>query len=856
MIHLKPKNDVEMESIRQDRLESLEAELRWDLESRTLVINILTLLNQHAIDTKVVKKIIDMVKKFTGFDAAAVRMRKGEDFPYVFANGLDDDFIEAENSICARDKSGEMVRDSEGNPILECICGQVIRGNVDSSLPFFTDWGSFWTNGRSRLLASRHGDGIERMVRRRFNSCGWESIAIIPLRSSHEIVGLLQFNDRRENCFSPEIMLFFEAIGSIIGIVFARLEAEQGLLRAKEELEHRVKMRTAALLSAKKDLELEIEERKTVEQELLMAQHRLELAMAASNLTTWDWDLEADQVYFDQRWCSIMGYSFHKIESNFECWQNRIHPQDKLRVLQSLKASLSYPSQSFLEVEYRLGGEAAEEYRWILDRGKVVERDDKGKPLRMVGISLDITDRRRMEEELHESAERFRGIFESARECIFVKNALLQYTHVNPAFASMMGLRETEVVGRTDSELYDSDAATILCEVDRRVLGGESVEQEHTRVVGKLRRTFLDTKVPMRNNRGEILGIMGISMEITDRKRTQCLRSVSESDCKSAAMRSTLHTARLAAETDTIILLMGESGSGKDYIARYIHDHSKRTNGPFFSINCAAVSPELAESELFGYESGAFTGSKGPKRGLLELAEGGTILLNEIGELSLQLQAKLLTFLDTRQFTRVGGVKVFTVNARLIAATNRDLEKEVELGRFRQDLFYRLDVFAIEIPPLRNRMEDIPYLVGNIVAELAPKVDLESVPELDALVLEALASYSWPGNVRELRNVLERALILCDKRRVRVGDLAINKRSRAGEQGQNWSVTIDFPENETINDVTMHVKRLLVVEALRRAGGRRVRAAVLLGISPDSLRHYMQIFGLYDVLPFSSRSSA
>jgi transcriptional regulator with PAS, ATPase and Fis domain len=259
------------------------------------------------------------------------------------------------------------------------------------------------------------------------------------------------------------------------------------------------------------------------------------------------------------------------------------------------------------------------------------------------------------------------------------------------------------------------------------------------------------------------------------------------------------------------------------------------------------VTPELAESELFGYESGAFTGSKGPKRGLLELAEGGTILLNEIGELSPSLQAKLLTFLDTRQFTRVGGVKLFTVNARLIAATNRNLEKEVKLNRFRQDLFYRLDVFSIEVPPLRQRVEDIPALVGDILRDLASKLGLDSVPSLDTKALKALESYPWPGNVRELRNVLERALILCDKKRISREDLTLNAKFKTKAVGQEWSVTFGFPENETINDMTMNLKRHLVVEALRRSQGSRKQAAALLGISPDSLKHYMHIFDLFNM---------
>ena len=227
----------------------------------------------------------------------------------------------------------------------------------------------------------------------------------------------------------------------------------------------------------------------------------------------------------------------------------------------------------------------------------------------------------------------------------------------------------------------------------------------------------------------------------------------------SKAMRSTLKSAILAGKSATTILLTGESGSGKDYLARYIHDHSDRASGPYFSVNCAAISEGLAESELFGYERGSFTGAVGRKRGLLELAEGGTLLLNEIGELSLPLQSKLLTFLDARKFTRVGGEKEITVNARLIAATNRDLEKEVEEGRFRKDLFYRLNVFSIAAPPLRERREDIPILVQEILAKLRIEMNIDGAPTIDASLMRTFKNYDWPGNVRELHNVLERALI-------------------------------------------------------------------------------------------------
>ncbi|MBM4326749.1 MAG: PAS domain S-box protein [Deltaproteobacteria bacterium] len=853
MAERKLEDEFRSRLTRQDHVQALEQKLQWELESRSLVIGILTLLNEQLVEIDVVRKIFTLVREFAGFEAVGIRMRQDGDFPYLFTDGLSDDFIEAENSLCARTKYGEIVCDSEGHPVLECICGQIIRDETDPSLPFFTASGSFWTNSRSKLLASRHGSRFERGVRKRFNSAGYESVALIPLRSSREVVGILQFNDKREDCFSPEMVLFFEAIGGIIGSVFARLRTEQSLRQARDELEERVQVRTAALSALNCDLEKEIEEREAAEQDLLLTQHRLQLAMEASSMTTWDWNVDTDRVYFDHRWSEMMGVSSEQTDANFDMWLNRLHRDDKLNVLKALKDHLEHPSQHF-DAEYR-ARTATGDYRWLLDRGKVVECDEDGKALRMAGICLDITERKRMEEEVHESAERFRAIFESAKDCIFVKNSSLQYTEVNPAFTKMIDLREWDIVGKTDADLYDTDSAEILQDVDHRVLSGESVEQEHTRVIAKLRRTFLDTKVPMRNNRGDIVGIVGISMEITDRKRTQSDPPVGKSDSASPAMRSTLSAARLAAETDAIVLLMGESGAGKDHIARYIHDHSKRANGPFFSINCAAVSPELAESELFGYESGAFTGSKGPKRGLLELAEGGTILLNEIGELSLPLQAKLLTFLDTRQFTRVGGVKLFKVNARLMAATNRNLEKEVKLNRFRDDLFYRLNVFMIEVPPLRRRTEDMPHLVPSLLQELSSKLGLESVPHMEHPVLKALAEYQWPGNVRELRNVLERALILCDKKRITMNELAINNRARMRDTGHTWSVTIGFPENETINDVSMNVKRALVVEALRRTGGSRKRAADLLGISPDSLKHYMQIFDLYTIHPVPSRQT-
>ena len=813
-------------------------------KNQEFAIEILELLNQRVLRGADIEKIVESMRNSVGIEAIGVRIREGDDYPYLVANGYPDDFIKAENYLCRRSESGQIIRDSEGKPVLECMCGAIIRGKTEPSRPFFTPAGSFWTTCLSKLIESEYGGELKTLFRSPFISSGYESVAIVPLRCDREVIGVLQLNDSRDNIFCAEEVRFFEMIAAILGIFLVRvLQAEQALSQVVEE---RVEQRTAELLKTKAFLEDQIREREAVEEEWLMRESRRELALEVSNLGLWEWNLNTDMVYFDQRRSRMLGYSLYESESDFAAWQNRIPRDDKLRVLKILKRHLEDPSD-FFEAEYRLQTDSGE-WKWVLDRGKVVESDQNGKALRMVGICLDITHRKRVyEEQLCETVEQFQGIFESARDCIFVKDSTLRYTQVNPYFAGLLESPESQIVGRTDAELFGKDSTEILAEVDQRVLKGETVEQEHTRLIKGVQRTFLDTKVPMRNSQGKITGIIGISREITDRKRGESVAPI-VSGCRSSAMRVTLRSARLAAQTDSIVLLTGESGAGKDHIARYIHDNSKRSHGPFFSINCAAVSPELAESELFGYESGAFTGSKGPKRGLLELAEGGTILLNEIGELSLSLQAKLLSFLDTRQFTRVGGVKLFTVNARLIAATNRNLEKEVRLNRFRADLFYRLDVFSIEVPPLRQRTEDIPALVGDILTDLSAKLGLDSVPHMDSKALKALEVYPWPGNVRELRNVLERALILCGKRRISREDLTLNARFKTKEVGQEWLVTFGFPENETINDVTMNLKRHLVVEALRRSHGSRKQAAALLGISPDSLKHYMHIFDLFTII--------
>ena len=448
-----------------------------------------------------------------------------------------------------------------------------------------------------------------------------------------------------------------------------------------------------------------------------------------------------------------------------------------------------------------------------------------------------INEHKRAQEALRQSERRFKTIFEEAEDCIFLKDRSLKYIDVNPALERLVGRPASDIRGLKYEDLFDRDGSKHIREVEMRVLAGETIEEEHTRRINGISMTFLDTRVPLTDGSGKIVGVLGIARDITDRKRSESCADPAE-HYPSPAMQATMSKALLAAKRASTVLLTGESGSGKDYLARYIHNCSKRADGPFWSINCAAIASELAESELFGHEKGAFTGAMGRKRGLLELAEGGTLLLNEIGELSIRLQAKLLTFLDTRKFTRVGGEKEISVDARIIAATNRDLAKEVEEGRFRKDLFYRINVVSITVPPLRERLEDLPILVPRILSGLSRELQIPAGRLVDSQFLDRLKRYNWPGNVRELRNVLERALITSECEEVGLP----MPTSRAAHNDCLYKVC--FSPDCTLHEVTDEVVKVLCGEALKCTDGNKKEAARILGISRDSLYRYMKKFGM------------
>ncbi len=454
----------------------------------------------------------------------------------------------------------------------------------------------------------------------------------------------------------------------------------------------------------------------------------------------------------------ITGHSAQEFIDDPEALKNVVHPDDRNQVIHHMESRPNDLDRTHY-LDFRIIDRHGK-VRWINHVCRPV-KGEHGRPLGVRVSNRDITKRKEMEEGLRDSEARLRAIFEGTKDCMFMKDASLKFTHVNPAVERLVGAPASELIGRTSEDLFDKETATHIKAIDLRVLQGEMVEQVHVKKIKGVPLTFHEVRLPMRDRIGQIVGLAAIARDITDWKNLAVpVASDAESSYSSAAMLAALKIMNMAAAMDCTVLLLGESGCGKDFFASYIHRRSSRVDGPFFSINCAAITAELAESELFGHERGAFTGAVGRKRGLLELAEGGTLVLNEIGDLPLTLQAKLLTFMDTRRFTRVGGEKEISVNARLIAATNKDLSKEVDKGAFRKDLYYRLNVMSVVIPPLRNRREDIPILVKELISGLARDLQLPVPPTVDDDLLKTFRQYRWPGNVRELRNVLERALIL------------------------------------------------------------------------------------------------
>ncbi len=328
----------------------------------------------------------------------------------------------------------------------------------------------------------------------------------------------------------------------------------------------------------------------------------------------------------------------------------------------------------------------------------------------------------------------------------------------------------------------------------------------------------------------------------------------------SAEMHAVFDVIERVADSPSTVLITGESGTGKELVAKALHEGSSVAGGPFIKINCAAIPKTLMESELFGYEKGAFTGATSSKPGRFELADGGTLFLDEIGEIPVEMQVKLLRAIQESEFERVGGLKTIKVSVRLITATNRDLEQEIARGNFREDLYYRLNVVPLQIPPLRKRDGDVPLLVRHILRRFNERLR-KNVTGITDEAMAVLCAYGWPGNIRELENVLERTILFCKRESIDRDDLPEELRAAATAAAAVAASRGDAPHDDAVDlagdaslkDIvraeTSRVEKEFIAKALAETGGNVTQAAKLLKISRKSLQMKMKEFGLRDTEP-------
>lgn len=448
---------------------------------------------------------------------------------------------------------------------------------------------------------------------------------------------------------------------------------------------------------------------------------------------------------------------------------------------------------------------------------------------------------------IHELIKSGETVLDSLYDGVVVvdERGIIQY--VNPANDRITGMAPGEAVGRYVLDLVPDSS---LPEV---IKNGVAKIGVHTRVGD---REVISNIVPIRNRDGKIIGGVSVFRDISDVIRLQnelvraedhIARLNSEISLirgenqgvvigKNAKAEAVFRLALKASQVTSNVLIQGESGTGKEVLARYIHNRSPRGNRPFLAVNCAALPENLLESELFGYADGAFTGAKrGGKPGVFELAAGGTLFLDEIADMNLSLQSKLLRVLQSREVRRLGGDRVITVDVRVIAATNRDLAAMVREGQFRQDLFYRLNVISVIIPPLRERREDIPLFIDAFLRKLAERFHREFT--LAPETRHRLLCYSYPGNVRELENILEQAAVLCDGGVITPQDLPPEVR-----EGKTKTFSLSWGEEfPSWQEVEME----LIRQALARFPARN-EAAAALGFSRATLYRKMLEYGLRD----------
>ncbi|HEX9249130.1 MAG TPA: sigma 54-interacting transcriptional regulator [Gemmatimonadaceae bacterium] len=487
----------------------------------------------------------------------------------------------------------------------------------------------------------------------------------------------------------------------------------------------------------------------------------------------WSCRLDGTTEVLNQRWLDYTGLS---MEASVDWgWKVAIHPDDLEKLMETWLGLLASGEPGDEEARLRAFDGT---YRWFLFRAVPV-RDERGKVVRWYGTNTDIEDLKRAEAQLRRDEVELRRVVDLIPQIIFVIRPDGVPLYANRVAHDYTGITPEELP-RTGfgSRLSHPDDVERLRTIRQEFLSRGLPFELEGRMLGKDGgyRWFLLRYNALRDEQGNVLRWYVTATDIHDRKQAEekiqnenlALREEIDRSLMfeeivgaSAALRGVLAQVTKVAPTDSTVLILGETGTGKELIARAIHKRSSRRARAFIRVNCAAIPASLIASELFGHEKGAFTGAVQRRLGRFEAADGGTIFLDEIGDLPAEMQIALLRVLQEREIERVGSSHSIAVDVRVLAATNRHLEGAVERGTFRQDLYYRLNVFPIQVPPLRERVDDIPMLVEYLIERYAKKAG-KSIRTIKKHTLELFQGYDWPGNVRELQNVIERAVVLCD----------------------------------------------------------------------------------------------
>jgi formate hydrogenlyase transcriptional activator len=673
-------------------------------------------------------------------------------------------------------------------------------------------------------------------ARRALEGEGIQSFVSVPLLANNELIGVLNLSSSALAAFSAEYIEIAQEVADSLAVAIRHAHLNQVAEHHAAELEQRVMRRTAELSE--------------VNARLRESEDRVRSLYNNTPIMMQSIDDRGCLLDVNEFWLRTLGYereeAIGKPVVEFAAPEYRPFVQDEL-----------FPrlaEQGFIkDVEVQALTKTGE--RVDLQVSSVVRRDAEGRFLHSQAFLLDITERNRAESARKETEERLASVFRSAMDAIIVIDSERTIVIFNLAAQAVFRCAAADVAGKKIDVFLSDQLKQILTSYMSAASSQESqlwVPEGPPAVRKNGERFPIEATVSRTDvSSGRLFTI--ILRDINERKRAEerldqlrqenvYLQEALHSELNfeeivgaSPAIQKVFSSIEMVAETDSTVLLLGETGTGKELIARAVHNRSRRRQSVMVKVNCAALPANLVESELFGHEKGAFTGAVAQKKGRFEVAHRGTIFLDEVGELPLETQTKLLRILQEQEFERVGGSVTQRVDVRVIAATNRNLDEQVRSGAFRSDLFYRLNVFPIEVPPLRNRKDDIPSLTGHFLRKFSQRMG-KRIHRISPAVYDQFVHYEWPGNVRELANVMERAVILCQGDTIQTTHLAVS----GGAKTPGASPAETLPTLE-------EAERRLIVRALKQTGWVLAGpngAAEALGINRSTLWSRMKKLGI------------